>query len=117
VIQENMKSRMAAAEEAEKIIDMKVGEFMRWVKSLNAVPAIRSLRESADSIRASELKKAQRALESGEKPEVVIEQLARTLTHKIIHDPSAVLRQADHDGDTMLLEAAKRLFNIEDDNS
>jgi len=117
VIQENMKSRMAAAEEAEKIIDLKVGEFMRWVKSLNAVPAIRSLRESADSIRASELKKAQRALESGEKPEVVLEQLARALTNKIIHDPSAVLRQADHDGDTMLLEAAKRLFNIGDDNS
>jgi glutamyl-tRNA reductase len=87
------------------------------VKSLNAVPAIRSLRESADSIRVSELKKAQRALESGEKPEVVLEQLARALTNKIIHDPSAVLRQADHDGDTMLLEAAKRLFNIGDDNS
>jgi len=117
VIQENMKSRMAAAEEAEKIIDLKVGEFMRWVKSLNAVPAIRSLRESADSIRASELKKAQRALESGEKPEAVIEQLARALTNKLMHDPSAALRQADHDGDAVLLEAARRLFNIGDDDS
>lgn len=115
VIQENMKSRMAAAEEAEKIIEMKVSEFMRWIKSLNAVPAIRALRESADSIRASELKKARRALESGENPQAVLEQLARALTNKLTHDPSAALRQADHDGDTRLLEAARRLFNLEDD--
>jgi len=117
VIQENMKSRMAAAEEAEKIIELKVSEFMRWIKSLNAVPAIRALRESADSIRVSELKKAQRALESGEKPEAVLEQLARALTNKLTHDPSAALRQADHDGDARLLEAARRLFNLEEDDS
>jgi glutamyl-tRNA reductase len=117
VIQENIKSRMAAAEEAEKIIELKVAEFMRWVKSLSAVPAIRALRESADSIRASELKKAQKALHAGEKPEAVIEQLARALTNKLTHDPSAVLRQANHDGDEKLLEAARRLFNLGDDDA
>ena len=115
VIEENLKSRQEAAKEAEKIIELQVGEFMRWIKSLNAVPAIKALRESADTIRAQELKKAQRALESGESPQAVMEQLARALTNKLTHEPSAALRQADHDGDAQLLEAARRLFNLDKD--
>jgi glutamyl-tRNA reductase len=115
VIEENLKSRQEAAKEAEKIIELQVGEFMRWIKSLNAVPAIKALRESADNIRAQELRKAERALEAGESPQEVMEQLARALTNKLTHGPSAALRQADHDGDARLLEAARRLFNLEDE--
>jgi len=115
VIEENLKSRQEAAKEAEKIIELQVGEFMRWIKSLNAVPAIKALRESADTIRAQELKKAQRALEAGESPQAVMEQLARALTNKLTHEPSAALRQADHDGDAQLLAAARRLFNLDND--
>jgi glutamyl-tRNA reductase len=37
------------------------------------------------------------------------------LANKLTHDPTAALRQADHDGDAQLLEAARRLFNLSDD--
>lgn len=115
VVQENLKSRQEAAGEAEKIIDDKVVEFMRWAHSLDAVPTIRALRESATSIREAEINRAQRQLARGENPAEVLEQLARALTNKLTHDPTAALRQADHEGDAQLLEAARRLFNLSDD--
>lgn len=115
VVEENMKTRQEAAEEAEKIIDTKVVEFMYWVKSLDAVPTIRAIRDTADAIREAEIERAERRIRNGEDPVLVAAEMARALTNKLIHNPTAVLRQADHDGDTRLLQAARQLFNLTDD--
>jgi glutamyl-tRNA reductase len=40
----------------------------------------------------------------------VLEQLATTLTNRLLHAPSAALREAAETGDTALAEAAARLF-------
>ncbi|WP_372523854.1 glutamyl-tRNA reductase [Sulfuricaulis sp.] len=115
VVQENMESRQEAAREAEKIIDTQVVDFMRWVKSLDAVPTIRAIRESADALREAEVERARRRLAHGEDPAKVIEQLARALTNKFTHAPTDVLRKADHDGNGALLEAARRLFGLHEE--
>jgi glutamyl-tRNA reductase len=115
VVQENLKSRQQAAGEAEKIIDDKVVEFMRWAHALDAVPTIRALRESAAAIREAEVARAKHQLARGEDPTKVLEQLARSMANKLTHEPTTALRQADHDGDAPLLEAARRLFNLDDD--
>jgi glutamyl-tRNA reductase len=115
VVQGNMESRQEAAREAEKIIDTQVVDFMHWVKSLDAVPTIRALREAADAVREAELQQARSRLARGEDPNKVIEQLARTLTNKFTHTPSDALRKADHDGNQALLDAARRLFNLGED--
>ncbi len=115
VVEENIKSRQEAAKEAEKIIDIKVAEFMRWARSLDAVPTIRALRTGADAIREAEIARAQRRIARGEDPSEVLRDMARILANKLIHNPTAALRQADHDGDTRLVEAARRLFNLNDD--
>lgn len=115
IVQENMQSRVAAAREAEKIIDTRVIDFMHWVRTLDAVPTIRALRDSADAVREAELRRAQGKLARGEDPAKVIEQLARALTNKFTHAPSDALRRANHDGNDGLLEAARRLFDLDDE--
>jgi len=115
VVQENLASREAAAREAERIIDAQVVDFMRWVRSLDAVPTIRALRESADAARAAQLKRARGRLAKGEDPQKVLDQLARALTNKFTHAPSDALTKASHEGNAGLLEAARRLFNLSDD--
>jgi glutamyl-tRNA reductase len=115
VVQENMESRQKAASEAEKIIDTQVMDFMRWVKSLDAVPTIRALRESADALREAEVERARRRLARGEDPGKVIEQLARALTNKFTHAPTDVLRKANVDGNSALLDAARRLFGLNEE--
>ena len=82
--------------------------------SLDAVPMIRALRENADRLREQELNKARAMLANGADPEAVIEVLARTLTNKHTHTPTAALKQAGHDADKAVLEAARRLFDLQD---
>ncbi len=115
VVQENMQSRVAAAREAEKIIDTRVVDFMQWVRTLDAVPTIRALRDSAHAIRDAELRQAQRRLARGEDPTKVMEQLARALMNKFTHTPTHALKRADHDGNEALLAAARRLFGLDDE--
>jgi glutamyl-tRNA reductase len=115
VIQENLQSRLEAAREAEKIIDIQVVDFMHWVRSLDSVPAIRQLRENTAAVCDAELKRAQRRLARGEDPQKVLAQLARAIANKFTHAPSDALKKASHDGDAQLLEAARRLFDLGDD--
>ena len=115
VVQENIKSREAAAREAEHIIDTQVVDFMRWVRALDAVPTIRALRESAEAVRATELKRARARLARGEDPDKVLEWLARALTNKFTHAPTDALKQADHDGNATMLDAARRLFDLNEE--
>ena len=80
------------------------------------MPAIVQLRAKADEYRAAELAKAKARLAKGEDPQLVLAHLARALTNKFTHAPSSALQQADHDGNADLLKAARKLFNLNDDD-
>jgi len=114
VVHENLQSRLLAAREAENIIDIQVTHFMRWLKSLEAVPKIRALRETAYALREQELERARRRLARGEDPQVVMARLAHALTNKLMHAPTTALRQAEHEDDTAL-EALGRLLNLREE--
>ncbi len=114
VIDENMKSRREAAAQAEDIIEVQTGHFMDWLKSLDAVPAIRAYRDHASAIGDAELEKARRQLASGEDPQQVLESLARNIINKLAHDPSVNLRHAVEQGQTSLLETVRTLFSLKD---
>jgi glutamyl-tRNA reductase len=58
------------------------------------------------------LDKARRRLASGESPEAVLAFVADTLSNKILHAPSRVLRRADAVEQALLLNAARRLFEL-----
>jgi glutamyl-tRNA reductase len=112
VIEENLRSREEAALQAEEIIDSQVERFMAWVQSLDAVPTVRAYREYAESLGDAEIEKAGRQLENGTPPQEVIETLTRNLVRKLSHNPSVNLRNAAADGETGLLEAVRKLFQL-----
>ncbi|MEA3292709.1 MAG: glutamyl-tRNA reductase [Pseudomonadota bacterium] len=112
VVEENMGSRREAAREAEQIIDLQVVRFMRWMRSLDSVPTICTLRESLDEISRRELERALRRVRAGEDPKQAMAQLARALTNKFAHHPSQALRQADIEGNSGMISAARKLFGL-----
>jgi len=112
VIQENMRSRQEAAEQAEEIIEQYVDDYMGWLRSLDAVELIRDYRSQADRLREEVLAKALQQLRRGKSPEQVMQFLAHTLTNKLLHTPSAQLRQAGANGQLDLLDVANTLFQI-----
>ena len=112
LVDENRELRVRAAEEAENIIDFQVVKFMRWMRSLDSVPVIRSFRDGLNEVKQSELNKALKKLESGGDPQKIMEQFAHDLTNKVAHQPSQVLRQADIEGNASIISAAKKLFKL-----
>lgn len=113
VIEENLRSRQTAARQADEIIAAQVKQFMAWFHSLDAVPTIRSIREQADQIRGEALQKARRQLARGDDPKQVLEDMARVLTNKLLHTPSHKLNQASAQGESEILKAARRLFDLD----
>lgn len=112
IIQEGLKSRQEAAQQAEEIIDTEVSHFMHWLQSLNAVSTIRAMRETAEAQRTEELERAVRLLQSGKNAEQVMTELANRLTNKLIHTPSVQLKKAGYDGREEIFDAARELYDL-----
>ncbi|MGD8546871.1 MAG: glutamyl-tRNA reductase [Thiohalophilus sp.] len=116
VIEEGRQSREEAARQAEDIIDNQVDHFMGWLRSLEAVDTIRAFREQADHVRDDAVENAERQLAAGKDPQEVIMELARTLTNKLIHNPSVQMNQAAFEGRKDLLDTARQLLGIKDED-
>lgn len=95
VVQSGRESRKAAVLEAESIIDMRVRAFEGWTDMRAAVPVIARVRDRAEALRRELVSQARRSLSKGESVDEVLERLSVTLTHKLIHDPTVLLRNAD----------------------
>ncbi|PCJ31557.1 MAG: glutamyl-tRNA reductase [Gammaproteobacteria bacterium] len=114
IIEENLQSRRDAAEQAEEIIDTQVEQFLAWLRTQDAVPVIKAIRERAEEESNDLLEKHLKQLEQGVPAETVLNELARSLTKKLLHEPSRQLRQSGIETDNNLIEAARSLFNIKD---
>ena len=117
VISENLRSREEAARQAREIIDTEVARFSASLRTRDSAPTIREVRQHAAGIQAQVERQATRMLESGKSPEEVVAYLSRTLTNKLLHGPSAGLRRAGETGDGDLIQAARRLFGLPDDDA
>lgn len=117
VIEEGRQSREEAAKQAEEIIENQVDHFMGWLRSLDAVDTIRSYRQQAIRLREEALQHAERQLASGKDPQQVMGELARSLTNKLIHQPTVQLNRAAYEGRNELLSQARNLFGLDDEEN
>jgi len=114
IIEENLQSRRDAALQAEEIIDIQIEHFIAWLRTQDAVPTIRAIRDKAEVESNHLLEKALKQLNQGQPADQVLNDFARTLTKKLLHEPSRQLRQSGFDANNNLIEAARSLFNLKD---
>ena len=117
VIDDNRRSRAAAAREADTIIDLQVDRYMAWRQALTLHNPVLDLRQHAETSRDEVLAKARAMLAHGKSPDEALGFLAHTLTNKLLHQPSARLREAALSGDMDLLHAAGRLYGLDEEES
>jgi glutamyl-tRNA reductase len=117
VIEDGVKSREEAADQAKSIIERGVEEYRKQVKSLDAVATLRAFRDKAASIKEQELQKALKSLEKGDSPESVLNSLARGITNKLIHSPSVVMKKASAEGRLDVLKITQELYELEANKS
>ncbi len=117
VVSQGMASRQAAVTQATTIIEVRMRDFAAWLRQRESVPLIQSLRDRAETIREEEYTRALRHLRHGDNPEEVLHMLATTLTKKLIHDPTVLLRNAEglQEEDRNLMERYLNRFYRRDD--
>lgn len=118
VIDLNREERRRQAQLAEHIVDEETVKFKKWMNSLSAVPTIVSLREKADTIRRSELRKTFSQLSHlGERERDAIEVLTESIVKKLLHDPIVFLKKKAQRGtQATFMDYAQQLFNLADGN-
>jgi glutamyl-tRNA reductase len=112
VIDENRRSRVEAATKAEEIVAEGVQQYTGELRALDSVATIKAYRQKAEDLRDQELAKALKLLEGGADPRQVMNQLARGLTNKLLHSPTAQLKRAGAQGDSQLIDLTQQLFDL-----
>ena len=103
VIDGNMAQRQQAALEAEVMVSQLSAQYVRQQRSEQAAPYIVAYRKQVEQLKSVELEKARFMLSQGQNPEQVLERLAHSLTAKLAHAPSQMVRQAAmHDNPEVL---------------
>lgn len=95
VVESGRESRKAAVVQAEVIISMRVQTFEKWLEMRAAVPAIARIRNRAEKVREELMHKAIKQIEAGEAPADVLECFGKAFMHKLLHDPTVLLRNAE----------------------
>ena len=119
VVESNLEERLREARRAESIIEEEIGSFLGWLESLEVVPTIKSIRDKAEAIREVELGKAMKRLGGlSDKERQTVEALSCAIVNKMLHGPTARLKQAagSKDGFTVV-ETARHLYGLEEAES
>ena len=112
VVDANVFERQREAEKAEKIILEELDTFLKWQSSLDSVPTIIALREKAEELKRDEIEKLLHKIPGiGEKEKEAIEYMASALVNKLIHPPTAALKEDSEDKD-ILVATIQKLYGI-----
>ena len=110
VVEQNRRSRGDAAQQAETIVDLQVGRYAQALALGARNEPLKRLRAHGGAARAELAARAQQQLAAGQDPAVVVEQLAHALTNRLLHVPTAVLRDAAARANLELLRAFEPLL-------
>ncbi len=115
VVSANLQQRAEEARKAEEIVSQEIGQFFKWLSSLEVTPTIIALRSRFDEIRRAELEKTLANWKDlppdGQKR---LEALTNAIMNKLLHPPTSLIKKAGQGGRTDLyVDALRALFELE----
>jgi glutamyl-tRNA reductase len=116
VVETSLGRRRAELPRADAIVEQGVEDYWSWYAGLAVVPTIRDLRERGEAVRRGEVERALRQLSHlSPEDQVAIDALTRSLLNKILHAPTARLREAAGNGrGTGVLDTVRYLFELDE---
>jgi glutamyl-tRNA reductase len=107
----HMAERSREAEHAESIVAGEVDRYHQKLQTLNVVPAIVGMQESAEVIRQAEIRRAHSRLQSLTPEQMAaVEALTRGMMNKFLHAPLQALKTAARQGDSAKMDAIREGF-------
>jgi len=116
VVQANLEQRKKEAKKAERIIEEEVIKFGKWLKQLDIVPTIISLKNKAYSIVEKEMRRSHSKLKdlTPEQKEAVFV-LCKSIAEKLINDPIIFLKsKVGRSSLSTYLDFTKKLFKLDE---
>jgi glutamyl-tRNA reductase len=117
IVEMNRAERHKEAVRAEHIIAAEALKFDGWLRTLEVVPIIVSLREKAEQIREAEVRKTLSQMHSLTEEEAeVVRTLSQSMVNKLLHDPILFLKRASTRArKDFYLDVARKLFHLDED--
>lgn len=112
IVDENRRARESEVSKADEIIAEGMALWAAQQRELAAVDTVKAYRAQAEAWRDAEIERALRALQRGDDSEAVLRQLGRGLTNKLLHEPSARMRQLSAEGKLEQLAWARDLLGL-----
>ncbi|QCU72691.1 glutamyl-tRNA reductase [Luteimonas yindakuii] len=113
-VEDNRRNRREAADAAEAIIDLQVTRYHEVLAASAFNAPLRLLREHGEQARSEALARARQQLAAGRDPEAVLEHLAHSLTNRLLHLPTAAVRETAASGNPELARAIERALRPAD---
>jgi glutamyl-tRNA reductase len=115
IVDASLDRRRAELPAAEGIVAEGVEEFWGWYASLAVVPTIRALRDHGERVRQEEVERALGRLRHlSDDDRAAVDALTRSLLNKLLHAPTARLREAAGNGrGTGVLDTVRYLFELD----
>ena len=116
IVDENMNVRKKEACKAEAIVEDEVKRYISWIKELEAVPTIISLRNKVEGIAQAEIAKAAPWLTTMKDEERrKVEALVNAIVNKLLHNPVAALKEESADfGSAHITAVTRQLFQLDE---
>ena len=116
IVDENMNIRKKEALKAEAIVEEEIMRYTSWLKELEAVPTIVSLRTKAEEITQAEMQKVSNWMQKFDQEEQEkIKILVNSIVNKILHTPVSVLKEESSEvGSTDIVATVRQIFRLDD---
>ena len=118
VVAETQSSRQGAIAAARAIVEQQVTEFLNWSRQREVGPTIDRLYQRYHEVAQAEVSRTINKLPNLSTAERdVVENLARRIVNKLLHDPIQTLKESDglHGSTPQYLHALERLFKLADE--
>ena len=115
VVAQNRHERDKEAARAERIVEQELANANDWLRSLEVVPTIATLRESVEQIRRGELERLGGKI-SGltDEQRAQVEMLTNSIVNKILHMPTVKMKEvAGRDQCYLYVDAVRTLFDLD----
>ncbi|HEY6839202.1 MAG TPA: glutamyl-tRNA reductase, partial [Geobacteraceae bacterium] len=114
VVAANLQQRSAEAQKAEEIVDQEIGQFFKWLSSLEVTPTIVALRNRFEEVRQAELGKTLSSWKDltpdGQKR---LEACTAAIINKLLHPPTSLLKRGGQGNRSDLyVDALRNLFDL-----
>jgi len=115
IVDQNASGRAAEARRASGILDSELARFERWLGAQEVMPTVAALRERADAIVSQVIAENATRWESlSATDRERVEQLARAIASRLLHEPTVRIKGlADREDAYLQVSALRELFGLD----